>query len=326
MTVLVAINTRDAIVLAADSQGTITRPFVDPADLSEFFDPDNDRRLRTSSDGQPLLDTWSRIASHTIEMPYKVHSEVEKLFALDPLKMGVMASGIASIGDRTIKSLIADFKTTAAFSELSLNDYTLGKTASSLLEFLWPEYEKIYTSGQRPDLELMICGYDTNRYTPGVIRVYIHERRVAEPDYDFCIFFGGITREIQRLLFGIDSDTKLRLMERNRQLLATYHSYLSQQLKEQGVDIELPKPEDFGSELSLFNGLELNSLRMNCATYSEQDAVECADFLVNVMIKSQRFSDQIPTTGGKVQTALIKKHSGFRFISPRHPYMDDSSN
>ncbi len=323
MTVLIAVNTRDAIVLGADSLGTVTRQFVSPDDLAEFFDLQNGRGLRTGADGRPLLDAWSRIACRAVELPFKAHTGVEKIFSLEPLKMGVMASGVASLGNRTVKGLIAEFKTTAAFNGLDRSEDTLVDTANAMLEFLWPKYAESYPGGRGPDSELMLCGYDRDRYTPGVVRVYVQGKRVGEPDYDFCIFFGGTTREVQRLLFGLDSESKARLIRRSRQLLEDYRDRLGRRLRENGVDIDLPRPDDFGEELSLFHDLELNSLKMNCATYSERDAIECADFLVNVMIKSQKFSNQLASTGGEAQIAMIKKHAGFQFITPRPSYLDD---
>ncbi len=315
MTVLIAVNTRDSIVLGADSQGTVTRPLVDPKDLSQFFELGNDKRLRTGADGRPLLDTWSCIESQAVDLPYKIHYNVEKIFSLDPLKMGVMVSGMASIGDRTIKSLINEFKASMVISSLTLGDYTLNDVAASLLNFLCPFYAEMYPSGEGSDIELMLCGYEKNRFTPGVLRVHVRKKIINDPDYEFCIFFGGITREIQRLLFGVDSVNKFRLMKRSQQLLETYRNYLGQFLNQNNINIELPKPENYGGELSLFHNLALDSLQMNCATYPEQDAIECAEFLVNVMINSQRFSNQVPSTGGAVQLAIIRKQSGFRYLN-----------
>lgn len=321
MTVLIAVTTRDAVIMAADSQGSVTRPILNIKDLSEFFESDKDRRLRTGGNGQPVLDTWSQIAANSLEIPYQIHSSVQKIFSLEPLHMGVMTSGVASFGDRTIKSLIAELKTTTAFVELSLIDYTLERVAELMRAFLRPKYEES-CSETMPPLELMICGYDKKKHTPGVIRVRIHENRILEPDYDFCVFLGGITREIQRMLFGIDAAGKSRLIERSSQVLTDYHDKLEQFLKEKDIAVSLPAPDYFGDELRLFHNLDMGILRMNCATYSEQEGIECAEFLVNTMIKAQRFSDQFPTTGGTVQTAIVKKYSGFHFVPQRPDYLD----
>ena len=250
-----------------------------------------------------------------MEVPYKIHYNVDKIFRLDPLKMGVMVSGAASIGDRTMKSLINEFKSSEKVTSLAGTDYTLQYVAAELLGFLSPFYENIYPSSNGPDIELMLCGYNKALFTPGVVRIYVQKKTIAEPDHDFCIFFGGVTREIQRLLFGIDATNKNRLRKRSQQLLDTYHDYLQDYLKDKGVNIDLPGADKYGGELSLFHNLALDSLQMNCATYPEQDAIDCAEFLVNVMINSQKFSNQIPTAGGAVQLAIIRKHTGFRYIN-----------
>jgi 20S proteasome alpha/beta subunit len=323
MTVLIAVNTPDAIVMASDSQGTITRRFIAPENLSDYFDKDNGCKLKVGDDGQPLLDTWSKIAGRFMEVPYKSHTEVDKIFSLDPLKMGVMVCGVASIGQRTVKSLIEEFKDTASFVELSLNGHTLKNVASELLDFLRIRYLEKYPGQGGPDLELMISGYDRHRYTPGMVRVYVHQNRVTEPDYDYCVFFAGSSKEIQRTVFGIDGESKMRLVERSRGLMEKYHHLLEQQLRDNNVSIELKMPDDFGKELSLFHNWQLESLEMNCATYSEQDAIDCAEFLVNIMIKSQKLSSQVPSTGGNVQIAIIRKNTGFQYISSRQWHMND---
>ena len=315
MTVLIAINTRDAIVMGSDSQGTVTRPYISPEDLSEFFDRDNGQSLKVSADGQPVLDNWSKIACRTKNVPYKSYTYVDKMHSLKPLNMGIMSSGISAIGERSIKSLLGEFMTTAVFTELSLGDYTLKETSEHLLAFFRQRYLEEYPEGG-PDLDLMLCGYDNSRYTAGVSRIHVHLGRMTEPDYDFCIFFGGITRELQRLLFGIDVEGKVKLMQRNRDLLTRYHELLTDQLRSAGVDAELKLPEEFGSELKLFHDWHLDSLQMNTANYSEQTALEAVEFLINVMIKTQRFSNQMPSTGGEPQIAIIRKHTGYEIVTP----------
>jgi len=323
MTVLCAVNTPDAIVIGSDSQGTITRTYVVLENLSDYFDRNNGQKLKIGADGHPLLNNWSKVVCQSSEVPCKSHTEVDKLFSLDPLKMGVMICGLSAIGDRSIKSLIREFKDTAGFNRLCCSDYTLKTTAAELLSFLGQQYMEIYPYEPHPELELMICGYDKNRYTPGVVRIYVHLANITEPDYDFCIFFGGITREIQRLLFGIDSQNKRRLIERNQQLLERYHSLLSRQVQKDGSNITLKHPSEFGNELHLFDGWQLERLQMNCGMYSEHTAVECIEFLINIMIKTQKFSNQVPSTGGDAQIAIIRKNSGFRYITPRQWYLVD---
>ncbi len=326
MTTLVAVNTRDAVVMGSDSLGTVTRQFVDPQELSEYFEMSNGCKLKVGGNGLPLLDDWGKILYRTVEIPYKHYNNIDKLFSLSPLEMGIMASGIATIGERTIKNLVSELRTTEGFAKLKSTDYTLKSVGQTMLDFLWHLYAEQYPNkNNRPELQLMLCGYDKNRFTPGVLRIYVHENRLAEADYDFCIFFGGITREIQRVVFGVDAPSKVRLMERNESILKKYHELMTEQLRASGVNIDLKTPEEFGDELKLFHGWNLEGLVANCGAFSEQTAIECIDFLVNVMIKSQQFSMQVPSVGGDVQIAVVKKYSGFNYVSRREWHHGASS-
>ena len=172
-------------------------------------------------------------------------------------------------------------------------------------------------------MELMLGGYDKGKQTPGMVRIHVQKNTASKVDYDYCIFFGGTTREIQRMLFGIDAVNKARLIRRNKQLLEKYREYIKQYLHNNNIEINVPEAEEMGNDLSLFRDLDMDILQMNCAAYSEQDAVECAEFLVNTMINSQRFSNQIPSTGGKVQIAAISKQAGFQFVTLKQTYMNN---
>jgi len=59
----------------------------------------------------------------------------------------------------------------------------------------------------------------------------------------------------------------------------------------------------------------LDGFDANWGDFSEQNAIECVNFFVEIMIKSQQFSSRLPTVGGEVHISLITKNDGFRFIS-----------
>jgi len=55
MTVLVALSTKDALVMGCDSLGSTTKPLVDPFDLvAEYFETDDEWKLKTDKDGKPI--------------------------------------------------------------------------------------------------------------------------------------------------------------------------------------------------------------------------------------------------------------------------------
>ena len=88
-------------------------------------------------------------------------------------------------------------------------------------------------------------------------------------------------------------------------------------LKEKGDSIELPHPGQYVEQLHFFHADEwdLDGFDTEWGDFSEQNAIECVDFFINIMIKSQQFSSRLPTVGGEVHVGLITKMGGFRFAS-----------
>src|SRR4030042_608874 len=140
MTTLIAINTRDAVVMGADSLGTTVKSWIDPNDLAKYFDLDNGSKIRVGPDGKPALEELSQITCQCQEVVCSHLTHVDKLFSLNPLKIGVMCAGIAYIGDRSVKSLITEFKQRDKAFKLKTSNYTLKTIGERLLSFLWSHY------------------------------------------------------------------------------------------------------------------------------------------------------------------------------------------
>lgn len=102
-----------------------------------------------------------------------------------------------------------------------------------------------------------------------------------------------------------------RLAMRLDDLMEEYRKQLTQELSENyGVD-EIPPPEG----LALFdNGWSLEGMEADIDEFSEQSAIDCVDFLLRLMIESQNVSAELPTVGGKVHIAVIRK-DGFYPVS-----------
>ena len=110
MTTLVALASKDALVMGTDSLGTVTRRLVDPLDLLECFDTENDFKLKVDDQGKPMLESFVTLMEQAQDVPYNQLGNVSKLFDLSSLPMGVMFTGITSIGNRTIGKLISEFR------------------------------------------------------------------------------------------------------------------------------------------------------------------------------------------------------------------------
>ncbi len=171
----------------------------------------------------------------------------------------------------------------------------------------------------------MVCGYDKQEPLPSVYRIYFNrDKDNIEVCFqnNFGIAFGGQMQEIQRLVFGTDGINNIKLIIRLEEILNNYRDKIQNYLNNKGITETVPNHSDYGKELHLFNNWTLNQFDANWGDFSEQNAIECVNFFVEVMIKSQQFSSQMPTVGGDVHIALITKEGGFRYIS-REEYIHE---
>jgi len=319
MTTLVALSTKDALVMGCDSLGSFPRPFVDPFQLAaQFFDPKNKWKLKYDKNGQPILKTFEDVIRLSQSIPYNQMTHVDKIFSLKPLEMAVMTTGINSIGNRTIKSIIKEFKSDkkAFRTNPKPSNYTVRSIARKLLQFIMPFYTQVYPEGKiKEHLELLIGGYDKRKTTPTILRIFVHDNKIENTIDDFGIVFAGQMREIQRIVFGTDAHNQTKLSFRIGELYKKYQDFLQDYLKNKGIEEQLPPPQDYIDELRLFHNWELDGFNATWGDFSEQNAIECVNFFVQIMIKSQQFSASMPTVGGNVHIALITKDKGFNFVS-----------
>ena len=320
MTTLVALASKDALVMGADSLGTVVRPLVDPYDILEYFDTENDLKLQIDGEGQPVLDSFSKILEQAQAVPYNQMSNVSKLFDLSPLPMGVMFTGITSIGNRTIGKLISDFRESEPLlkKDAEPSNYEVRTIGDRLLQFLRQAYASTYSSlhGQ-PELELIVGGYANIGYLPSLYRIDVRENTFDEifsSESPFGVAFGGQKDWIERIVFGTDMNNQFDLAIRARELLIKYRQYISSAIEEAGMNFDVPHPDSWGDELNLFHDWSLHGLEAEIADFSEQNAIDCVDFFIEIMIRAQAVSSRMPTVGGDINVAVIRK-DGFRFVS-----------
>lgn len=337
MTTLVSLVTKDSVVLGCDSLGTVTRALVEPKELwrdffhFDFEDKENFGKLKLDQTGQPILKTINDVYNKSRIHPYYHITHMEKLFSLEPLKIGVMTAGIAGLGNRTIKSLISEFKDkNFLFQDKSeSNNYTLDGVAGHLLEFIKPFYlaEHPETNNTyRPGLEFILAGYSQQEQLPSSIKINFPEGETEPFSDEFGIMFGGQTKEIQRIIDGTDSDNMDSIIIRYAYKIFEYHKLLTEYLQEKDIDIDLPDPNSYSEQLNLFSGnWRLEGFSADWGNFSEQNAIDCVHWLVEIMCKAQQFSSALPTVGGEINIAIVTKSNGFRFVSRREYRVGDYS-
>jgi hypothetical protein len=232
MTTLIALSTKDSLVLGCDSLGTNTKFLLDPFDLDEFFD--KDFKLKIDKDGNPVLKDFWDIGRKGQYLPYAHMTHMTKLFSLSPLPMGIMCTGITSIGNRTIKSLIEECKSKESVFLEKPESYTVKEIADKILIFISRYFEDEYPDEKtRPVLEFILGGYDKLSPIPKIVRIKFPRKVIEESlkEEEFGIVFGGEMKEIQRIVHGTDFSNWLKIQERHIELIRKYRDKINRFLK-----------------------------------------------------------------------------------------------
>ena len=319
MTTLIALATKHAVVIGADSLGTATRRYVSPFVLMQYFDAQNNYKLKMKADGTPELEDFGHIFNESEQLPYNQLLHVNKFFKLGELPIAVMFSGILSIGDHTIRGLVSSFVENDKTMKRRWNrSYTVEDITNGLLKSLREYYIKEFPKPfLEEELEILVAGYDKSEQRPTIFRINVKENEVEceFPPGEYGVAFGGQTDWIQRIVFGTDIRNRVKLEARSREQQNLYREKMAQKLASCGYTGDLPKPEDFGDELRLFHGdWELDRLEVNWGDFSEQNAIDAVSFFLRIMINAQDVSAQLPTVGGGVHIAVIRK-DGFHAVT-----------
>ncbi len=142
MSVALAMNVHDGIILAADSASTLT---LGP-------NPTNQPGARPSQ----------------IANVYNNANKIANLWKGKPI--GCVAFGSGSIGNASISTLLKDFRQKLRQPEsfeinnsgFNIDDYTMKGVAQLLADFLSRECEKLSKDTPRPTLGIFLAGYSTN--------------------------------------------------------------------------------------------------------------------------------------------------------------------
>src|SRR5439155_27259702 len=107
MTMILALASKDVLVVGAGSLGTQTRQLVDPMTLIEkYFDPAKKFVLRRGNDGEPVLDSIFTLMDDAEQVPYNQLLHVNKLFKLGVLPVAFAFTGITSIATNPVRSVV----------------------------------------------------------------------------------------------------------------------------------------------------------------------------------------------------------------------------
>ena len=208
-----------------------------------------------------------------------------KVTHLKDYPIGVLNWGLGSINVRSIQSLIMEFE--YGYPSLAIKpSYTVKGVADDLIAFIKDRYDKAYPSGSlQPVLGFLMGGYSANEFFADEF-VYQFPAstgwEVVRPDLpDGSPSFGGnwygMTDALSRLFGGYDGASIGELINRGADR-AIVEKWIAD-----GVS-QLP---------IVFDGMPL------------QDAIDYAEYLVQVVIGRFRFGLGPPLCGGDVDIAVV---------------------
>lgn len=280
MTIAIAIKVNDGIVLATDSRSSII-----------------DRRANGS---WAVLHAYDH-ANKTVNL-YK------------GLPIGVVTSGIGTIGYRSIATIAKEFRElltgdTRPDWKLDPSAYTIDHVAQLFHTYVHDEgyVQEFANWPEKPELSFLIAGYSSGSRFPEVWELAYTKngdsRVVCALSPDDCgIQWLGDGEAISRLVFGYGGRLPGIL--------------LSEGVEQQKVD-NLFSP---GGPIRQQMKVTLWSPEMPI-----QDAIELADFLVHTTARYTQFIPGGATVGGPTEIAALTRHEGFKWVRRKH-YFDRELN
>lgn len=283
MTIAVAVKVHDGLVLAADSASTLIRS-----------DPTGQSRAVVN-----------------------VYNTANKVFNLNKrFPIGAVTWGSGSIGPASISTLVKDLRQRFAGEDpendvdwkLERDAYTVEGVAQRLRTFMYEEryLPEFGGASVKPALSFLVAGYTPGKPLAEAYHIEIKEGGTcdepelisASDDHEPMVYFEGQPEAINRLLAG-------------------YSEALPGVLRG-----DLGVPEDqIEPAMSLID--QALSTPLAEAAMPIQDAIELAEFLVNLTIGYTRFRPGAPTVGGPVEIAAITKHEDFKWVHRKHYFSEN---
>jgi hypothetical protein len=243
----------------------------------------------------------------------KVYNNANKVFNLRKgFPIGAITWAGGSIGPAAISTLTKDLR--RRFSgedpghkdwELDKETYTIEQVAVRLREFMYEElYVPLYQDqAVKPSTGFLVVGHSANEGMAEEYEVIIDNSGNCAPPVltrpkEACGWNArGQPEAVSRFLLGVS--------QRLPQIL----------VEDLGV-----QPDQVAQAMQLIQAKSEAQMVANAMPI--QDAIDLAEFLVDMTIKYERFllMPGSGTVGGPIEVAAITKHEGFKWVKRKHYY------
>jgi hypothetical protein len=244
-----------------------------------------------------------------------VYNNANKVFNLKKgLSLGAITWGAGAIGTSSISTLMKDLRQRFSDSDSEYADdwlierasYTVEDVAQKVRQFMFDEmYVPAFETweGQKPFLGFIVAGYSpgeamAEEYSIHILGDTCEGPTLLRPKDQSGVTWNGEPEAISRVVLG-------------------FGTALPQVLHQQ---LGVPE-QQLGPATNILQQALAAPLVQPAMPF--QDAIDLAEFLVDLTIKYYRFIPGAPTVGGPIEVAGISKHEGFKWIRRKHYFSQE---
>lgn len=218
--------------------------------------------------------------------------------------VAAMTCGLGSMGPASIGSLAKDFRRIITHGvggeKVDPSTYSIQEIAGRAKDFFAQRYQQIQPPPPPTPFEFWVGGYSSGSDNAELWKLQMLNGEMQEPELiadrgdDGHVAWGGQPGPISRLLLGYDQDMSRLLVEAGMEpaTVAPLLQQIQSQLQTPLVHEAMPVV----------------------------DAINLADFLVDLTKRYFRFLPGADIVGGATDICTVTKHEGFKWIRRKHYY------
>ena len=228
--------------------------------------------------------------------------------------IGAVTWGAGSIGVASISTLLKDLRRRFTGDDpdhiewtLDKDGYSIEEVASRLRAFMYEEkYAPAFEGWPKEDQPVL--GFIVAGHAPGESLADEYQVLIADgacgppvplrPHEAAGVTWNGEPEAITRLLLGFSAQLPAVLVDQ----------------------LKVPPEQTAAIVDILRDSLERHFVH---SAMPIQDAIDLAEFLVDLTIKVSRFAPGAPTVGGEIEIAAITTHEGFKWVRRKHYYSSE---
>ena len=310
MTFIASVIAKEGIAIVADSFGTTMEHSISENDFFDYYNSldENDR------DTVPM----SKVIQLFGKRPSSTRNYVDKLFRFDDFS-AVTITGSAYINDKEIKDIINEISINMQIDQSAYKTKTIEEKLDDFCRRLKTEVIEHLRDNNLSITEFIFSHYNTFLNKPQVFVVKIKELQKDNFDENdpelityadqsnLKIVTDGQDTYVDRLIFGTLYNN----------IVTVKGEVLDCVIKTLGLnEDDSRKITDSISNFSFMQNTVLDDMfSIRFRELSLQEALDLAALLIKIVMDIQVYTEKIPTVGGLIRLAVIRKDTGFDWIS-----------